>query len=222
VLPGATQGATRRPPDTGPAARAGAQDAEALFHALDARIEAADEIVGYNVAATHRIEDARPAVAPALWPMPRTEHPTGGLISSARDQLRYARFHLGDGRAADGAPVLSPTALRAMRSDLGPGGTLGVEIDGVGVSWWQHRTAEGVPVFQHGGDWPGQRSGFFFVPERDFALTVLTNCTSGPALTGELFYGDGQPTPSRANFLPGPDGRIAWFSMFGRLYTRQG
>jgi hypothetical protein len=36
-----------------------------------------------------------------------------------------------------------------------------------------------------------------------------------------LLDGEGQPTPSRANFLPGPDGRIAWFSMFGRLYTRQ-
>jgi hypothetical protein len=77
-----------------------------------------------------------------------------------------------------------------MRTDLGPGGTLGIEIDGVGVTWWQHRTAEGVPVIQHGGDWPGQHSGFFFVPDRGFALTVLTNCTSGPSLIAELFLDD--------------------------------
>ena len=69
-------------------------------------------------------------VAPALWPMPRTVHPTGGLISSARDQLSYARFQLGDGQAADGAPVLSPTALRAMRSDLGPGARSGSRSTG--------------------------------------------------------------------------------------------
>ena len=267
-----------------------------------------DEIVGYNVAASHHIEDEQPVVAPPLWRVPRTLNPTGGLISSARDQLRYARFHLGDGRAADGTPVLSPAALRAMRTDLGPGSTLGIEIDGVGVTWWQHRTAEGVPVFQHGGDWPGQHSGFFFVPDRGFALTVLTNCTSGPALIGELFMDDWalrqfaglsnppavprtltpaqlapyeglywaqevdpppgeftdtwielsaadgqlraritdeasteeltlafyrdhyvvrldderQPTFKRSNFVPGPDGRIAWYSLGGRLYARQG
>jgi CubicO group peptidase (beta-lactamase class C family) len=149
-----------------------------------------DEIVGYNVAAPHTLDDGRPVVAPALWPLWRTLHPTGGLISSARDQLRYARFHLGDGQAADGPPVLSSAALRAMRADPGPGGTLGVEINGVGVSWWQRRTAEGVTVFQHGGDWAGQHSGFFFVPDRGFALTVLTNATSGPRLISEMFFAD--------------------------------
>src|SRR5438105_4985986 len=56
-----------------------------------------DEIVGRSVAASHLLEDGRPVVAPTMWWMPRTDHPTGGLISSARDQLRYARFHLSDG-----------------------------------------------------------------------------------------------------------------------------
>src|SRR5207248_3152835 len=41
VLPGATQGAIRRTPATGLAAAQSAQDADALFRALDARIEAA-------------------------------------------------------------------------------------------------------------------------------------------------------------------------------------
>ena len=94
-----------------------------------------------------------------MWQFPQALNPTGGLISSARDQLRYARFHLGDGTADDGTPVLMPSSLRAMRSDLGPGGTIRVEIDGVGVSWWQRRTAEGVPVYMHGGNWDGQSSG---------------------------------------------------------------
>jgi hypothetical protein len=33
---------------------------------------------------------------------------------------------------------------------------------------------------------------------------------------------DGQPGLMRANFVPGPDGRIAWFSLDGRLYARRG
>jgi hypothetical protein len=67
-----------------------------------------DEIVGYNVAASHRIKDEQPVVALPLWRFPRTLHTTGGRISTARDQLRYARLHLGDERAANATPVLSP------------------------------------------------------------------------------------------------------------------
>ena len=64
------------------------------------------------------------------------------------------------------------------------------EMDGVGVTWFLRRTAEGIHVIEHGGDWTGQHSGLLFVPEQDFALTVLTNSTSGPQLINELFYGD--------------------------------
>ncbi|MGO8840344.1 MAG: hypothetical protein ACLQF1_04170 [Methyloceanibacter sp.] len=61
-----------------------------------------------------------------------------------------------------------------------------LEIDGVCVGWWQRRTAEGVPVFQHGGSWGGQNSDFFLVPEREFAMTTLTNSTNGSRLIAEL------------------------------------
>jgi hypothetical protein len=33
---------------------------------------------------------------------------------------------------------------------------------------------------------------------------------------------DGQPTFKRSDFVPGPDGRIAWFMLGGPLYARQG
>jgi CubicO group peptidase (beta-lactamase class C family) len=36
--------------------------------------------------------------------LPRNIDPAGCLWSTTRDQLRYARFHLGDGTAPDGAP----------------------------------------------------------------------------------------------------------------------
>jgi hypothetical protein len=42
------------------------------------------------------------------WAFPRSIDSTGGLISSAREQLAYARFHLGDGAAADGKRVVTP------------------------------------------------------------------------------------------------------------------
>ena len=61
---------------------------------------------------------------------PRTLDPTGGLISSVRDQLRYAAFHLGDGTAPNGSRLLKKRSLVEMRSNPGPGGTLFVELDG--------------------------------------------------------------------------------------------
>src|SRR5262249_21124619 len=106
-------------------------------------------------------------------------YPTGGLVSSARDLLRYARFHLSDGADIEGSPVLTAASLRAMRTQLGPGGTDGCEIDGVGVNWFQRRTAEGVPVYFWPGSWAGQSSSLTFVPDRGFALTLQTNGPSG-------------------------------------------
>jgi CubicO group peptidase (beta-lactamase class C family) len=149
-----------------------------------------DELAGYPIAGSHRVVDDRAVFTPDLWYLPRCGHPDGGLISSAREQLRYARFHLGDGRAPDGTPLLTPASLQAMRANPGPGGTLVAEIDGFGVSFALRRTAEGVPVIMHGGSYPGQYSGFFFVPERDFAMTILTNSEGGSRLRQELIFDD--------------------------------
>jgi hypothetical protein len=47
-----------------------------------------------------------------------------------------------------------------------------------------------VHIVQHGGDYLGQHAGFIMVPERGFALTVLTNSDGGPQLLGDLFVDD--------------------------------
>jgi CubicO group peptidase (beta-lactamase class C family) len=145
-----------------------------------------DQLVGESIAASHDAKEDNAVVMSGAWAFPRSIDSTGGLISSAREQLAYARFHLGDGTAADGKRVVTPQSLQAMRSKPGPGGTITMEIDGVCLGFWQRRTAEGVPVFQHGGSWGGQNSDFFFVPDRQFAMTVLTNSTGGARLMAEL------------------------------------
>lgn len=149
-----------------------------------------DELAGYAIAGCHSVIDGRAIFSPELWYLPRNGHADGGLISSAREQLNYARFHMGDGHAADGTPLLTPASLQAMRSNPGPSGTLVAELDGFGVSFGLRRTAEGVRVIMHGGSWAGQYSGFFFVPERDFAMTMLTNSDGGAKLRMELVFDD--------------------------------
>jgi CubicO group peptidase (beta-lactamase class C family) len=146
----------------------------------------ADRLIGENIAASHEVDKDRASVMKGAFEFPRSINSTGGLISNARDQLAYMRFHLGDGKAADGKQVMTSQSLAAMRSNPGPRGTLTMEVDGVCVAFWQRRTAEGVPVYQHGGSWSGQNSDFFFVPARQFAMTVLTNSSSGPQLLNEL------------------------------------
>ena len=149
-----------------------------------------DELVGRTFAASHGVVEGKAVMDPSLWYLPRSLHPTGGLISSARDQMKYLRFHLGGGTGPAGERLLRPELLSAMHSQPGPGGTLYVELDGYAMSFQVRPTAEGVKVVQHGGDWPGQRSGFLFIPERNFGMTVLTNSDGGLQLLPDLFIDD--------------------------------
>lgn len=152
---------------------------ELLFAPLGMRSSVffAEDAIAYRVAAGHLVRGDTPEVA-RRWALPRNSHPAGGVTSTVADQLRYARFHLGDGTAPDGTPLLAPQALRSMREPVGPRGA-------VGLSWWL-RTVDGVGIASHGGSTAGLQSEFVLVPERSFAITVLTNSSRGHALGREL------------------------------------
>src|SRR5258708_256505 len=121
---------------------------------------------------------------PRPYGLPRSVAPAGGIISIAADQVRYARFHLGDGRTADGTRLLSESGLKRMREPTASlhGSALG---DFVGISWLM-RDVGGVRVVGHGGSTNGQQSSFDLVPERGFAVTVLTNADEGYLLHREI------------------------------------
>ena len=107
------------------------------------------------------------------WSDPRGYLPAGArLASSLADQLAWARFQLGDGRAPDGTRLLSEHRLRAMHApttshELLPGVRVGIG--------WMLREIDGVRLVEHHGDVSGQHSTVTVVPERDFAIVVLTN-----------------------------------------------
>ena len=65
-----------------------------------------DDIMTRRFAVGHNPgEDGTLSVA-RLWRRWRGDNPGGGLASSASDQIRWARFHLGDGCAQSGVRVL--------------------------------------------------------------------------------------------------------------------
>lgn len=119
------------------------------------------------------------AVQTPLW-LPRNVDPAGGLWSNTRDVLRYARTHLGD--AIDGKPaLLSPESLRSMQEPVMP-------VPGLPMSMgrnWFVQDIDGVRVIIHNGDTLGQHTVFIAIPEKRFALVLLTNSLTG-AIPAEL------------------------------------
>jgi hypothetical protein len=107
------------------------------------------------------------------------------MSANAADQIAWAKFHLDDGRTSAGEQLLPSELVRSMREPTveTPGNALG---DAVGISWMLRRRGA-VTLVQHGGTTIGQHSAFVLVPERNFAVIVLTNCgPSGEQLNTEI------------------------------------
>jgi CubicO group peptidase (beta-lactamase class C family) len=141
------------------------------------------DVITHRVAAGHTAvyeKDKGPAIA-RPWPVARNAAPVGGIISTAADQLRYARFHLGDGAAPDGTPLLSPYSMALMKSPLAPA----ANDEFMGLSWFVH-DVDGKRLVRHGGATMGQLSGFLMAPGERFAITVLTNSARGGELHRDL------------------------------------
>jgi CubicO group peptidase (beta-lactamase class C family) len=121
---------------------------------------------------THRL-DGRIALVHPWYGLARALVAAGGRSATARDQVAWARFHLGDGRGKDGEPVLTRATLDRMKEPTFSleGSAIG---DHVGISWLI-KDVDGVRLVGHGGSTQGQLSAFQMVPSRSFALAVLTN-----------------------------------------------
>ncbi|MGH2346516.1 MAG: serine hydrolase domain-containing protein, partial [Chloroflexota bacterium] len=137
----------------------------------------AREVITDRVVVGHRVRKDGPEVQ-RDWELPRAANAPGGVISTVGDQLRYARFHMGDGTAADGSQLLSRESLALMQTPTAPAGN---GITALGVAWML-RDVDGARIVQHGGTTNGQLSAFQMVPAHRFAITVLTNADKG----GEL------------------------------------
>ncbi len=143
-----------------------------------------DDLILHRFALGHTVLAEGPTVSRPQG-CPRTVRPAAGLYSCVEDLLSWARFHLGDGAGPDGQPLLRAETLRYMQSSLVPAGSI---ADAIGVTW-QIGTAAGHRTVGHGGRWASQLSTFRMVPERSFAVAVLTNAHTGGELHGPIAGG---------------------------------
>jgi len=91
------------------------------------------------------------------------------------DLLAYARFHMGDGTAANGERVLKRETLELMRT---PQNIKQSTDDSIGIAWHLRRMG-GIRTAAHGGTLGGHILLLELVPERNFAIAILTNSNAG-------------------------------------------
>jgi len=177
--------------------------AERLFTPLGLRTAVffAEDAIGLDHAVGHRIKrrEAGHTIAEG-YTLPRHVNAAGGIITSTGELLRFARLHIGDGEI-DGTRLLSAPSARAMRQprlDAGPSrGSYGIG--------WAIREGDGFRIVGHGGATRGFRAQLTVVPERSFAIAILTNGEPGSRAIQEIecwalqeYLGYRAPTPGIA------------------------
>lgn len=155
------------------------------------------EVMLHRFAVGHIQRDAGPDVADP-WPIGRASHPPGGVVSTVGDLLRYAQAHVGD------TLLISNESQEHMQTPQVS--TLG-DYEQMCLTWFTNALSDGTRVIRHGGGTNGQIAGFWIVPDRRFALAVLTNASNGGLLARELFLqaigdylglADSDPAPAAA------------------------
>ena len=144
----------------------------------------AHEAIVYPTAAGHSIQTpgGDEHAVTRRYLLGRNVAPAGGIISDAADLLTFAAFFIGDG-AWDGRRALSPDAVEMMltpqtRAANYPAAGF-AEWGGLG---WAIRSINDVKVIEHGGSLSGFQVKLKFVPERRFAIAILTNSGRGGVL----------------------------------------
>ena len=129
----------------------------------------ADDVITHRFVVGH---DRSGAVA-RPWSIGRPSAPLGGLITSVRDLLRYARLQ------CDPDGVLSRESLAEMRrphADI-----CGLPGDAVGLGWYLFER-DRHSFIRHGGATNAQLAHLVIAPEDRFALAIVTNHDNGAAL----------------------------------------
>jgi CubicO group peptidase (beta-lactamase class C family) len=132
----------------------------------------AGDFIVNRFAAGHTTRDGSPVLNRPF--SPSVSVTAGGVGICITDLMAYAQFHMGDG-AADGQRVLSRASLELLRT---PQLSKQSTDDQMGIGW-HLRTVGGLRTASHGGTLGGHILLLEIVPERNFAIAILTNASVG-------------------------------------------
>lgn len=132
------------------------------------------DVMVHRFAVGHRVQDGEAIIAKP-WALPRAVYPAGGLICNVDELLKYARFHLGDGKTPEGVRLLQSESLAKMQT---PQANIWRDKESVGLSWFIN-VEQGTKIISHGGGTVGQVTTLQFIPDHEFAFAILTNAGSG-------------------------------------------
>jgi CubicO group peptidase (beta-lactamase class C family) len=134
----------------------------------------AGDFIVNRFAAGHSNRADSPAILQRPF-SPSVSVTAGGVGLCITDLMNYAKFHLGDGTAPNGERLLSKASLEMMRTtQLHKQGT----DDDIGIAW-HLRNVGPLRVAAHGGTLSGHILLLELVPEKNFAIGILTNAING-------------------------------------------
>lgn len=138
------------------------------------------EAMTHRLTLGHRDRDGRVEV---IRPFQTTSSTTaGGVLTSIADLMRYAAFHLGDGKIAGDRSHITRARLEAMQS---PQLRKLATSDEMGLGW-HVRTVGGLTTLAHGGTLNGHCLLLQLAPVRALAFAVLTNHADGWRLVQDV------------------------------------
>jgi CubicO group peptidase (beta-lactamase class C family) len=138
------------------------------------------DVIAKQFAVGHNILENNIAKVAEPWALGRSSHPAGGLVTTVRELIRYAKFHIHDG-VCDGNALISKAALHAMRKPH----ITSTGRYAQGLAWWLTKVGDTQSI-EHNGATNGFTAHLRIVPSQRFAIAILTNSDSGPALCNKI------------------------------------
>jgi CubicO group peptidase (beta-lactamase class C family) len=146
-----------------------------------------DATKGGNVATPHAPIDGK--VRPIDAFDSDNTNPAGGINSNADDMAKWMLVQLGEGKLADGSPLVRPATARQLTSlvtpiSIGQGSpefaAIRPSFNGYGLGFGL-RDYRGHKLVTHTGGLPGYVSKVAMIPDRQLGIAILTNQESTAA-----------------------------------------
>lgn len=133
----------------------------------------AEDAISRRFAVGHKVVKGKVKVA-RPWAIGRAAHPAGGIVCSARDLMKFARFHMGDGRVVGGKRLLSSNGMKALHTPL----LHATGAKSVALSWFVAPLGK-TSIISHGGGTNGQQTLLSVVPQEKYASIIFANGSRG-------------------------------------------